>query len=40
MTAPDADLHQATLYVLRIKGSGPLSCVQQLAAVALSVFRP
>ncbi len=38
MLAPDADLHQARFYVLRIKGSGPLSRVRQLAALALGVL--
>ena len=39
MLAPDADLHQEHFYVLRIKGSGPLNRVRQLAALALGVIN-
>lgn len=38
MLAPDADLHQERFYLLRIKGSGPLNRVRQLAALALGVI--
>jgi diacylglycerol kinase (ATP) len=38
MLAPDADLHQARFYVLRIKGSGPLNRIRQLAALAVGVL--
>jgi diacylglycerol kinase (ATP) len=37
--APDADIHQDRFFVLRIKGSGPLNRVRQLAALALGVIN-
>ena len=37
--APDADLRQAGLYVVCMKGSGPLNRVRQLAALALGVLN-
>lgn len=39
MLAPDADVHQAHFYVLRIGGSGLLSRVRQLAALAAGYLR-
>lgn len=38
LLTPDADLHQERLYVLRMKGSGPLNRVRQLAALAVGVL--
>jgi diacylglycerol kinase family enzyme len=39
LLAPNADLHQARLYVLRMKGSGPLNRVRQLAALAVGIVN-
>ena len=39
LLTPDADLHQACFYVLRMKGSGPLNRVRQLAALAVGVLN-
>lgn len=39
MLAPDADLRQAQLYVLRMAGSGPLNRVRQLSALAIGCLR-
>ena len=39
MLAPDADLQEARLYVLRMKGSGPLNRIRQLAALAVGVLN-
>jgi diacylglycerol kinase (ATP) len=38
MLAPDADLHDQRLYLLCIKGSGPMNRVRQLAALALGLI--
>ena len=38
MLAPDADLREPLLYVLSIKGVGPLSRIRQLAALAVGVL--
>jgi YegS/Rv2252/BmrU family lipid kinase len=39
MLAPEADIHHARFYVLRMAGSGPLYRVRQLAALAIGFLR-
>ena len=39
LLTPDANLYQARLYVLRMKGSGPLNRVRQLAALAVGALN-
>ena len=37
--APNADLHQASFYVVRMAGAGPLNRVRQLSALAIGCLR-
>jgi diacylglycerol kinase (ATP) len=39
MLAPNADLHQAQFYVLRMAGSGSLTRIRQLSALAIGCLR-
>ena len=39
MLVPEADLHQARFYVLRMVGSGRLNRIRQLSALAIGLLR-